>query len=475
MTTDSPVARPIFSLERELPALAEAVHNTLDLPEDREMRVPTVEDLARVWFDKDLGNARDEWWRRHMSLWLHLASHPAGTAVLANHMIWLSMAAGAEREDLPELGQETDWEEFLAPTAAFFDSWEGGMHMVPTLREIHHLWALATDNLKIRTAKGAKLLHPLAPMIRAWMLGPIDVRPNRHEDAILPRSIAMAPRGDRREAQGFLPAAHNAPGHRPHPFLPGFGADRGIIGLPLELYYLGDPDPHGGHGRSAPLALRLFVLAVRRVPMGQRDSPTGVVLSMPVRELRNRLYPGRKDPTLERFLEMLDRAAAALDSRQARIPWQNPETGRWTALRVVDFQGLPRDLMSLDDELRLRVDLPPGSTDGPKITPQLDDWGVKSGPAYRMLINLAYHWYEPGRTHHPVSRSGKGHWVRREVLSAYPEISDKLLAELAYPLASNRQRRKLAFKARRVLAALGEAGELRVVEDRWILPAGYNY
>ena len=50
------------------------------------------------------------------------------------------------------------------------------------------------------------------------------------------------------------------------------------------------------------------------------------------------------------------------------------------------------------------VDLPPGSGNGPLIDNSIRRWGVKSAPAYRLLLNLAYAWYEPGRTHFPAGR-----------------------------------------------------------------------
>ena len=102
-------------------------------------------------------------------------------------------------------------------------------------------------------------------------------------------------------------------------------------------------------------------------------------------------------------------------------------------------------------------------------TPALAEWGVRSGPAYRALINLAYRWHQPGVTHCPVPSRGGRHWVRNQDPSAYPEITESAMIDLAFPTSANRQRRYLAFKAREVFAELEAAGELRIVDNR-ILP-----
>ena len=60
----------------------------------------------------------------------------------------------------------------------------------------------------------------------------------------------------------------------------------------------------------------------------------------------------------------------------------------------------------LDDPVRIVVDLPPGSGVGPVASKNLAQYGVKSASLYRGLLNLAYHWFEPGRTRRPV-RGGK--------------------------------------------------------------------
>ena len=74
----------------------------------------------------------------------------------------------------------------------------------------------------------------------------------------------------------------------------------------------------------------------------------------------------------------------ALDSMDARIPWQDPNTGRGGLRRVVSVGDIPRGPDALDDVVRMVVDLPPGSGPGPLVTPTLGVRGAaKSAPAYR--------------------------------------------------------------------------------------------
>ena len=99
-----------------------------------------------------------------------------------------------------------------------------------------------------------------------------------------------------------------------------------------------------------PLALRLFVEAVLCVPMDRRDGLRPVEMSVTLRELRDRLYPDSRLSTTQ-VLRALTRAADALDTRDARIPWEDPAIGRGGLRRVVSVQDLPRGEAYLDDEL----------------------------------------------------------------------------------------------------------------------------
>ena len=60
---------------------------------------------------------------------------------------------------------------------------------------------------------------------------------------------------------------------------------------------------------------------------------------------------------------------------------------------MVSVGGIPRGPGCSRRVVRIIVDLPPGSGNGPQVSDNLRLWGVRSAPAYRLLINLAYQWH----------------------------------------------------------------------------------
>ena len=120
---------------------------------------------------------------------------------------------------------------------------------------------------------------------------------------------------------------------------------------------------------------------------------------------------------------------------------------------MVSVGSIPRGPDALDDPVRIIVDLPPGSGNGPLIDNSIRRWGVKSAPAYRLLLNLAYAWYEPGRTHFPAGRRNSRHWTRVKDPDRYPELSDEELIRLAYPPGRSSER-NLRAEVRRLVKML---------------------
>ena len=102
------------------------------------------------------------------------------------------------------------------------------------------------------------------------------------------------------------------------------------------------------------------------------------------------------------------------------------------------------------------------------MSPNLARYGVQSAPLYRGLLNLAYQWFDPGRTRFPVR--GGNHWLQVEDPERYPTITNDLLIELFYPTSTNKQRKRLAFEARKSLAQLVKDGEARIVKGRLMPP-----
>ena len=159
-------------------------------------------------------------------------------------------------------------------------------------------------------------------------------------------------------------------------------------------------------------------------------------------------------------------AVEILDS--TRIPWEDPKTGKGGLQRIVNVSSIPRGPGALDDAVRIIVDLPPGSGKGPVVSPNLNCYGVQSAPLYRGLLNLAYQWFDPGRTRFPVR--GRKHWLQVEDPERYPTITNDLLIELFYPTSSQKARRNLATRARKDLARLVKDGEARIVKGRLMPP-----
>ena len=67
------------------------------------------------------------------------------------------------------------------------------------------------------------------------------------------------------------------------------------------------------------------------------------------------------------------------------------------------------------------------------VTPTLGAWGAKSAPAYSALLNLAYRWFDPGVTRHPVRG---GHWLQAQDPERYPALSDTDVVAITRPLSA---------------------------------------
>ena len=329
------------------------------------------------------------------------------------------------------------------------------------LEEVHEVWLAlpAEDRPK----------HPLAPLVAAWQERPRPGRANiNRTDRILPARLAMVDHTDRRAGRRlFTPAAHAVERGGGQLKLPGFGLERTRItpALPLALYDLGGGSSmERGHG--APLALRLWVESILAVGLTDRANPWPTVLEIPLRDLLRKLYPSKRRPRPNEYWPRLMQAVEILDS--TRIPWEDPKTGKGGLQRIVNVSSIPRGPGKLDDAVRIIVDLPPSSGKGPVVSPNLNRYGVQSAPLYRGLLNLAYLWFDPGRTRIPV-RGGK-HWLQVEDPERYERITNDLLIELFYPTSTVKQQTVLATRARKDLARLVKDGEARIVKGRLMPP-----
>ncbi len=337
---------------------------------------------------------------------------------------------------------------------------------ISDLEELHSDWlAVPVDE---------RQPHSLVGLVKAWQHRPSPVEPNRRRDRTMPARLGMVERADSRAGRLFTPAMHTTDGQL---ILPGFGTHVTMPtpALPLALYDLGIGDAVERRGHGAPLALRLWVESVLSVRMADRMRDRPVVMTVTLRDLLRRLYPSHR-PSPARYWPRLMAAVEALEGPQARIPWEDPVTGKGGLRRVVSVSNIPRGPGALDDEVRLIVDLPPGAQDGPIVSPSLARWGVKAAAPYRALIGLAFRWWQPGVTRVPVGRGKHRHWVQTQDPARYGEpLNDREAIALCFPTSTRTERRKLAFEARRVLRLLVDAGEAQEVDGRLLPPAkGYG-
>ena len=312
---------------------------------------------------------------------------------------------------------------------------------------------------------------PLTLLVQAWHSRPRPAMLSTHTTGrIIPAELGMATQADRRAGNAFSHAAHVGEGQI---VLPGFQTDRTAPALPLQLYDLGLGAVHAEKSTGAPLALRIFVESILAVSRQDRRGEGPVVISMTLRDLLNRLYPGPRRPKPREYWPRLMKASETLDSTEARIPWYDPDIGRGGLRRVVSLVDIPRRPGALDDLVSIVVDLPPGSENGPQVSDNLGLWGLRHRREYRTLLNLPYWWHIPGQTVRPAGwrADGKGrHWQRATDPDRYPAMSDDELVDIVFPTSGRARVSNLVGEARQVLKNLERAGELRIIEDKVLPP-----
>ena len=326
-----------------------------------------------------------------------------------------------------------------------------------------------------RYRAGLQHKHPLAALVRIWQNRPPSVVPNLRPDRIIPSKLAIvsgqAADRDGRRTGGrlFTPAGFTvqyADGQLVLPSLELEGETLTGPCLPLTLYDLGAGSVEARRSRSAPLALRIFIEAVLAAPLDRRDIPVHVAITW--RDFLARLWPHGAPKGHGRRYEALEAAADALGSGAARIPWEY--NGRGGRRQVVALRDIPRGPGHLDDLVQVTVDLPPGSGNGPIVSPRLHEYGVRSAPAYRTLLNLAYAWHDPGRLLVPTSKQRGAPWTPVEDPDLYPGMTDREIIALCFPTSSTRNRRVLARRAREVLEGLTADGEIQIRKGRLLPP-----
>ena len=395
-----------------------------------------------------------------LARWLHDGECPA--AALAD----------SEKGLADLFGEAAGWVPLAAEGAGLLAFYAGTFTDVFDLRPFHEVFLRWHAETEAETDREPGRRHPLAPLMKAWFASrprPADTT-KREAARILPAKVAMAPPGDRRAGKLFSVASHAADGPNGQLVMPGFQVDRQAPALPLALYDLGlGALEHRGRNPAAPLALRLWVASILLTRQQDRHGIHPVALEIPLRQLLADLYPGPRKPRPSEYWPLLMRASEALDSMEARVPWYDPETRKGGLWRVVDVRNIPRGPGALDDDVRIVVDLPPGSENGPQVSDNLAMWGVKSDRAYRALLNLAFWWHDPGVTVLPLGRRADGQgrfWAQSQNPAHYPEMTDDQLVQLVFPTSTKKTHRHLVRDARRVLQELQRAGEIDIIDGK---------
>ncbi len=298
---------------------------------------------------------------------------------------------------------------------------------------------------------------------RADMPDPVML--NIHPRPLLPSALAVGvpPQLRGGTVSPVVPDVYATVGWLPNLGLSGIG--KPVLPLPLySLMTLRSDRKRGGH--SADLALRIFIEGVTAVMRRdwRRAVRQVVGITVPFREFLSWFYH-RRHPRPTEYWRHLVAACEALDSADARFPYSADGGGR---RRVVSLGDIPRTPFALSDNVTLRVNLPPGASDGPAINRErLRYWGRVSEVAYRALLGLAYHWYQPGLTRLP--RSGGG-WIQSRDPERYEPFTDDGLIALCYPVSKMQRRSNLRRRAWSTLRALERAGDVVILGNRLLPP-----
>ena len=339
-------------------------------------------------------------------------------------------------------------------------------------------WTLSRAHEIDELCAQRNLDFPVTPLLQAWLHRPrrVEAAPpeKRH---IIPTKLAMVREGDRSNKRfaKFTPAAHVV--QQPDGgqlVLPGFErADYPRVALPLELWRIGG-GKETSPGRGVPWALRMFMAAVLFAPLDQRHGHYPLDIPVALRDLLVWLYPASNRPGPSRWWPQLNRAVEALEAQTARIPYRREDTGTLALRRVVSVAEIPGTPADLDGPVIFRVDLPPGSENGPQVSPNLLAWGARDAAAFRLLLNLAYYWHNPGRTLRPFGKRADGRgqfWSASRNPNDYGRLTDEELVAYAFPEAARKDRRGLLRDTREALKRLSAAGEVEIIEGH-VLPPG---
>ena len=358
------------------------------------------------------------------------------------------------------------------------DSWLGwflGVQPPITMQGMILVWSLNYAPQIHPLCATEKLPFPFTPLVRAWLdHQPRLVEPSpAHKRNVMPAKLAMAREESPRTGK-FAPAAHIVVQPTGGQLvMPGFErATYPDIALPLELWRIGGGE-ETSPGRGVPWSLRMFVAAILCIPLEERHGRHPLTMQVSLKELVKWLYPNSNPPGKQTWWKRFLEAVAALHNHTARIPYRRGDTGTLGARQVVSVPEYPASPDDMAGPVIFQVWLPPGSERGPQVSSRLMTWGARDAAGFRLLLNLAYRWHNPGRTLRPAGPRADGRgdfWITSRNPNDYDKLTDDDLMAYAFPCTARKNKRNIRADTRNTLKRLVEAGEIGYAEGRYVPP-----
>ncbi len=320
------------------------------------------------------------------------------------------------------------------------------------VEDIHALWL-----------KAERFKHPLAPFVTAWLERPRLVGIDDAADR-LPVGVAQVNEGKKRgSVRSFsLPSRIEAQADGQQVTL----ASRDFTlckhpRLPEEFLAIGRVDGNKG-GQAVSVAMRVTIAGLALRPLGMQSGS----FKVEARHFLNRVFAGRQGiPRGKRWESHMWLASQMLD--RAWIPYRSPVTGKARALRLVLIQDLPSDL---DDTITLAITLPDGADKGAPIPPRLHEYAATERRAFYTMLQLAYDWWQPGRTRIPKGKRGLNQWTqltnaeKSSVLNRYGKYDREGVVDLTAPLTTYKRQRDAFTRGMETMTSLMKRGELQIIE-----------
>ena len=291
----------------------------------------------------------------------------------------------------------------LLRQAATGDVSIGDVIIGDVITDLHALWLYARDRIEIFyeecEKKSSPLIHPLAPLIRAWLKDQIPkIEPERRKDTgILHDKIKNtfpSPRLPLRIAE-TAPAEpeqmvliNNLPQGEEQLELPGFifPETELVPALPLVAY-----ENAGGKlkqpGRGAPIEQRLFVNVLVEYEQKQRGQHNLSRLFTTYRDVKSWLYPNGSTDSKKVLIPRLRQGMWNLHNL-----WFLWERRDWN---IISVDTLPTMNTKPDDPLSFTIRMPMGMNTSNGVLIGIEPlrlYGAQSAPKFRAWVRLAYLW-----------------------------------------------------------------------------------